>query len=163
MDRIESPALRAGLTYGIISGVLILVINLLDITQLTSSSLGFLGGLFGFLRVLLAFSLLLLTALAGRTATMRTGNVGAGALAGMVADVVSTLTALPGVLILSIVAHTMAPTPFSLIHAAAFGGLPAGVVALLAHAFSAYLSLGLSAGIGALGGLDWRWAHRSMV
>jgi len=160
MDR---PALRAGLTYGLIGGALILVINLVDITHLTSSSLGFLGGLVGFLQLLLAFSGLLLFVFAGRTATMQTGKVSAGALAGMVADAVSTLTALPGVLILSIVAPTPAATAISLIPAAAFGGLPPGVVALIEHAISTGLSLALSAALGALGGLEWRRAHRSVA
>jgi hypothetical protein len=155
--------LRAGITYGLIGAVLIVFINIVNVTHLTGRSFGFLGRLVGFLLLILAIYGVLISVFAGRAAAMQTGKVSTGALAGLVADVVSTLTALPAVLVLYIVMPTTATTPFYLVPAAIFGGMPSWVVAVIEHAISTYLSLALSAGLGALGGLAGRRAYRPIA
>ncbi len=157
------PAARAGLKYGLISGVISLVITAFDIISATSQawrSLGHLRGLIDLIFLPLVVYAILIPVFAGREAAMQTGIVSTGAVAGLVTCVVTTLVALPGGVVQSIVAPNI---NISLMPNTLFGGAPSVVRLVIGTAIAAGISLAVYALLGALGGLVGRRAYRRIL
>jgi hypothetical protein len=158
--RMRGPATRAGLKYGLISGVISLGFTAFDIAIATSQALRSHGPLQGLIALILLPVLIyyiLLPMFAGRLAARQTGSVGGGAIAGLVACIVSTLVALPGTVLYYIVTHHTVTIPIPI---AFFGRLPAVVQLVIWEVIWAGIALAMYALLGALGGLVGRRAYR---
>jgi hypothetical protein len=156
---INNPAVRAGLTHGLVGGVMCLLISAAIIVHLSRAPLGLLSPLVGiaFLAGLIYFFLAYI--FAGHLAASRTGRVGDGALAGIITGVVisiSTCVAITGEHLLT----ASATTPASSLIAPASGGILSMVTRMLIDILASSALLGVFAGLGALGGLAGRQAYR---
>jgi len=151
------PATRAGLMYGLIGGVISLVVTAIDIAEATSRPPRPLRGLIDLILLPFLFYALLIPVFAGRLAATQTGTVSTGAVAGLVTGVVNILVAWPG----EVVQYLVAPnTIVYLMPAAPFGGAPAVVRLVIGEVIVSGISLAICALLGALGGRAGRRAFR---
>ena len=142
-SRPSHPALREGLVFGVISGIIAIPVNLLQnlhISDLLGNILGVL-----FLMVLIA-----LNWLSGVRASQWTGRVGTGALAGVLMELVGFLFGA----ILTLTRIFVVATPLHQMLSHATAGPVLQFITLSGIGFVGYLLLG--ALIGAMGGLIGR-------
>jgi hypothetical protein len=160
---LRGPAVRSGLKYGLINGIVSLALAANNIVTAISPawrSLGHLRGLIALIALIVLPILIYATltpVFAGRETAMRTGTVSAGTAAGVVTSVVCTLVTWPGSVVQSIIVPHMASP---LIPSAPVGGA-LGVVWFAMWEFI-WMSIGLAtyALLEALGGLLGRRAYR---
>ncbi len=158
----RNPGVRAGVIYGVVGGVLVYVQIALAATIGTPTPPGPLrsnqgiSGLVSFIVLALSIYSLLIYVFAGRLAARRTGTVVSGAIAGLVAGVVASVITTPLTFFLASVAPELAASVDQL---ATLGGSLQGAVLVIAWIVGSILSLGLDAGLGALGGLVGRGAY----
>ena len=137
------PALREGLVFGVILGIITIAGNLLQ-NYVVSGMWG------NILAVLLLMIFIALTGLSGVRASQQTGRVGTGALAGLIVQLVSFLFGALLILSKIFVFNTLLHQMFS--HATAESVL----VFILVSSLSFVVFLLLGAVIGAIGGLIGR-------